>query len=209
MAVINVKRAAVKSQLDSFSVGDIEPYKTFSLPQEYTLIAKPPTAIKNKVSELASLIRTIVPEAYYYSPEQYHATLQTIGKEISPATLSTIESVLQDKPTHATVHGLGMNRHGVAVAVYPDAHVIKLRKKLRSKLGITTTYAEHHSVWDELLWINFMRFTAPLSGGALNKLLSYRDTEIGQYTIGQWDLYKISSRVLAPDKSKLIRIFTT
>ena len=105
--------------------------------------------------------------------------------------------------------GTAVNIHGLSIPVYvsDDTPIIGLRNNLRKAFGTVLDYKEHAAVWDEILWINIMRFTSQPSKELLDFIKSQRDLIIGEYTIDRWEIYQTSSKVLAPEESSLIHTF--
>ncbi|HUB93931.1 MAG TPA: hypothetical protein VMB52_05505 [Verrucomicrobiae bacterium] len=199
----------VNRQLDKLLPEDTEPYETFSVEPTYTLIAQLPENIRSQLHTLTIALSDTFSKHYYYAPVQYHTTLLSLGTSEDVATkLDCIRKAIRGVSIHVEVLGTAANKYGAGVTLYPpDDTVVKLRQKLREAFAITAGYTEHNVVWEQLLWVNILRFSSKPTNRFLEKLREYKDTQLGSYEIRSWDLYKTSSKVLAPESSTWIETF--
>ncbi|HET9411333.1 MAG TPA: hypothetical protein VFO38_00590 [Candidatus Saccharimonadales bacterium] len=198
----------VQRQLAGLAPEDIQPFVSFTIEPIYTLVARPPQNVCDAIAATAHNLKQRFPDHYYYSPDQYHMTLLPV-LALKDDTIQRISQVLT--PLQVTLHGISANKHGVAVAGYPTSEpsLAEMRSILRPIVGNLLDYKEHNEVWDQLLWINFMRFKTQPSHDFLTHIQSLKDLQLPTFTIASWQLYKTTSRVLAPQQSTLIDTIST
>jgi len=83
-----------------------------------------------------------------------------------------------------------------------------MRNELRDKLHKVPDTRNKGTPWDELSWINFVRFTSKPSSRMLDELRKHKSTPFGSFSAHTWELYKTTSRVLDPACSELVERFT-
>lgn len=200
---------AVNRQLTNYTSEQIHPYRDFYVGPIYTLIARPPDFIQRKIISVSEKLAEQLTEHYYYEPNQLHVTLQLIGTDISPKVIEIIQNVLKGKILRVAAHGVGINAHGIAISVYDLSayEVSDIRLKLRKKLALSINYKEHDPIWDELLWVNFMRFNEQPDKEGLSLIKALSNQEIGRFEIKEWQLYKTTSRVLDPIEKRVNTYF--
>lgn len=198
----------VQKQLANLVPEDIQPFASFTVEPIYTLVARPPQNVCDAIAATAHNLQQRFPDHYYYSPDQYHMTLLPV-LELKDETIQRIAQMLT--PVQVTLHGIGANKHGVAVAGYPTSEpsLAEMRNVLRPVVGNLLDYKEHNKAWDQLLWINFMRFKTQPNHDFLTHAQSLKNLQLPDFTISSWQLYKTTSKVLAPQQSTLVDTITT
>lgn len=211
MNILNERRSKeVNDQLFSFEPGDATPTANFVIDPEYTLIARLPRDVSDSIARFANELQHRFPEHYYYSPEQYHLTLVPIPHDIEPArAIELLTPVLNKWHLPIAAHGLACNRFQASAVLYPgEETLIPQRMKLRSVLGIPEqAFTIHRPIWEELLWVNFMRFTVKPETELLAFLREHAKTEIGRFVLGKYELYEVSTKTLDPASSTLLHTF--
>ena len=204
------QQAIVMKQLQSFSTEDITPFASFEIPKIYTLVARPPEDVRVAISRVSDHLQLNYPEHYYYPSAQYHATLLAVSNTVDQESIDIIQRVIKRQHVEVSLQGLGISAHGVSVPVYahkPGA-LGHMRNELRDKLHKVPDTRNKGTPWDELSWINFVRFTSKPSPHMLDDLRKYESTQFGTFSIDTWELYKTTSRVLDPACSELVERFT-
>ncbi len=200
----------VNKQILSLNPGDISPLKTYKVEPIYTLISKPPEDVIKQISDLAEALKNLSPEHYYYPPGQYHCTLMPLStsEDVVQANNNDIRDLISGNPIKVCVVGVAANKHSVAITLYPQGNsFVKLRDKIRELFGTVLDYSEHNQIWEQLMWVHILRFTKTPSEEFLKAVYEFRNKIIGEYEIKGWDLYKTSSKVLAPEDSELVEHF--
>lgn len=202
----NEQKQAVRNQLLTIEQKDITPYKSFDFPPHQSLLAKPSEQLTKHIQSITHSLRTKFPEQYYYQPEQYHATLIAIKSQSVP---TEIKHILHGHPLSVIPSGIGMNAYGMAVPLYPEdpQQLLKLRATLHKSFGAIHNYSEHASVWESMLWVNFMRFKTKPSQDFLDFVRHMPETQLDRYTISSWTLTELWSRVLESTKTKHLATF--
>lgn len=200
----------VEKQLLGFKPEDATPTTDFTIAPEYTLIARLPEHMNEQISALSRALQKRFPEHYYYTPPQYHLTLVPIPTTLtSEAAVALAQPVLAEERMNIHVYGYGVNRFQASAVLYPKGNaVVTLRRKLREAFGIPEqAYTLHRSVWEELLWVNFMRFRIQPSQALLTVLKDHARDEIGRFTLDRYELYRISTKTLDPASSRRLHTF--
>lgn len=101
------------------------------------------------------------------------------------------------------------NRLQAGAVLYPEEEtLVAQRLKLRAALGTPEqAYTVHNSIWEELLWANFMRFTTQPEEKLLESLRGHVNQELGSFVVSKYELYEVSTKTLDPASSKLLYTF--
>lgn len=213
MDPINQQRfLEVQKQLAEFKPEDATPTTDFNIAPEYTLIARLPANINARIHTLSRELQERFPEHYYYSTGQYHLTIVPIPVTIEPKkAIAWATPLLADQRLALQVYGYGANRFQASAVLYPETETLAfLRKKLRAAFGIPDqAYTIHRSVWEELVWVNFMRFTVQPTSDLLKLLRDHARDDLGHCVIDRYELHSVSTKTLAPASSRLIHTFNT
>lgn len=212
MNEINTQRShEIAGQVANFTLQDVTPVTNFDIAPEYTLIAHLPLDINNKLATIGHEIQEKYPDQYYYTPEQYHLTIVPVPREIEPArAIKAIEPIVRDWRLPICVRGLAINRFQSGAVLYPENETLPAKRaELRSALGIPRqAYTDHLNVWEQLLWVNILRFTHQPPMEMLELLRSKATSDIGSFTLSHYELYDISTKTLDPSSSTLLHTFT-
>lgn len=207
----NKQRAvAVAEQLASFRAEEATPATDFTIDPAYTLIAHLPADINDSISAITDKLKTRFPEHYYYPPGQLHLTVIPVPHSMDlDKVIEAITPVVTDWRLPISVRGVVPNRLQAGAVLYPEEEtLVSQRKKLREALGITgQAYTAHGAVWEELLWVNFMRFTAKPEEKLLKLLHAHAQDNLGRFTLNHYELYETSTKTLDPASSKLLYTF--
>lgn len=211
MNSLNERRAStVAEQLLHLRPDDVTPMVDFNVDPEYTLIAHLPEAINSRVDAIVNELKANFPEHYYYSPGQYHLTVVPIPHSMNLAeVIECITPVVKGWRLPICAHGIVANRLQAGAVLYPEEEtLVPQRIKLRAALGIPEqAYTAHNPIWEELLWSNFMRFTARPGGRLLESLRSHINEDLGSFVLSRYELYEVSTKTLDPASSKLLHTF--
>jgi hypothetical protein len=211
MNSLNEQRANVVAELlFNLRPDDTTPTTDFNVSPEYTLIAHLPEHINDSIYAIASKLKEQFPEHYYYSPDQYHLTVVPIPYSMNPARI--IESIAPVvRGWHLPIHARGVvaNRLQAGVVLYPEEETLSShRLKLRAALDIPEqAFTAHNPVWEELLWSNFMRFTAKPEEELLAFLRAHINQDLGSFVLSKYELYEVSTKTLDPTSSKILHTF--
>jgi hypothetical protein len=211
MNSLNEQRAQkITEQLFSLKSDEVTPTTDFTIDPQYTLIAHLPEHINSFINAVVSELKTRFPKQYYYSPSQYHLTVVPIPRSLSPVqVIESIAPIITDwrLPIHA--RGVAANRLQAGTVLYPQEEtLVSQRIRLRAALGILEqAYTAHKLVWDELLWVNFMRFTTKPEEELLEFLRSRASQDFGSFELSRYELYELSTKTLDPASSKLLHTF--
>jgi len=208
---LNQRRfAAVQDQLMSFAAADATPVGSFTIEPTYTLISPIPDSITAKIKAFSDELQKRFPEQYYYLPEQYHLTVVPVPyTHRLEDVIRVLTPLLKDWKLPIEVRGFAMNRFQVSAVLYPDEEsLLPMRQKLRQALAMPDQdFTEHRSIWEELMWVNFMRFTSPPSPELVRMVQAHANDALGHFTLERIDLYEVSTKTRDPQSSVYIHTF--
>lgn len=198
--------AQSKKQLAALSVDTITPSNDFSIKDAYTIVAHPDGETLATFQRIQETCRAIDPQQYYYAPEQLHLTiLGGIDPAKELATVSRAVASVCSSPLVVLLYGLASNQHGASVSAHPyGCSLSDTREKLRKSLcDRGDDYTIHLPTYEQVGWINFLRYQLRPSRDLLDTIRSQSDDYLGVWTIRSLHIYRNSSRVLSSDKRQL------
>jgi 2'-5' RNA ligase len=199
---------AVQAQLGAFKPEDAKVYATFDAEEVYTLNATPSEPVCRAIERISRKLQQAFPEHYYYPPDRYHVTVKSLPiRSNQKDTIRACQPLLDGQEFQIQCHGVGVNPYGASVVAYPLRSIVPLRSSLKRALDEAINYSEHNAIWEELLWITFLRFGAPPSEEFLAALRELADHEFGTFTLDTYGLFISSSKVADPKKCRLIHTF--
>lgn len=211
MTSLNEERAnAVAEQLASFRPEKATPTTDFNVDPEYTLIAHLPENVNISISAIINVLKARFPEHYYYMPSQLHLTVIPVPHSMNlDKAIEAISPIVTNWHLPISVRGVVANRLQAGAVLYPEEEtLVSQRNKLREALGITgQAYTAHNSVWEGLLWVNFMRFTTKPEEELIKLLRAHAKEDLGRFTLSHYELYETSTKTLDPASSKLLYTF--
>jgi hypothetical protein len=205
--IINpVFRAQSWQQLATLQPREVIPFHDSPLPENYTIVLRPPTEVIHTITALQSELQNLNPDHYYYPAEQLHLTI--LGKMETTIAATQIITALQGMiklPYRFVLYGLGSNQLGVSLSAYPDFNMAQLRQQLRQTIGTQgDDYSFHLPAYEQVGWINCLRYTHEPSLELLAYLRDQRDRFFGVADFPVVQLYKNRSKVLSPHLTELI-----
>jgi hypothetical protein len=210
MNKLNEQRAQKVAKQLNLKPEDVIPTTDFSVSPEYTLIAHLPENSNNSISKIVNELKIRFPEHYYYAPDQYHLTVVPIPHSMNLAQIiNSIAPIIKNWRLPIYACGVVANRLQAGAVLYPEEEtLVTHRMKLRAALGIPRqAYTAYDPVWEELLWVNFMRFTTKPEEALLEFLRDHVKEDLGNFVLNRYELYEVSTKTLDPASSKLLHTF--
>jgi hypothetical protein len=210
MNKLNEQRAQKVAKQLNLKPEDVTPTTDFSVSPEYTLIAHLPENSNNSISKIVNELKIRFPEHYYYAPDQYHLTVVPIPHSMNLSQIiNSIAPIIKNWRLPICACGVVANRLQAGAVLYPEEEtLVTHRMKLRAALGIPRqTYTAYDPVWEELLWVNFMRFTTKPEEALFEFLRKHVKEDLGNFVLSRYELYEVSTKTLDPASSKLLHTF--
>jgi 2'-5' RNA ligase len=201
---------AVQDQLMSFTAADATPVDSFTIEPTYTLIGSLPQPIVAKMKAFSDELQRHFSDQYYYAPEQYHLTIVPVPHTHNPEDIiRLLAPLLKGWRLPIQVKGFALNRFQVSAVLYPgEETLLPMRQKLRQVLAMPDQdFTEHRSIWEELAWTNFMRFTSSPPSALVKMVQDHAHDVLGDFTLEHFDLYEVSTKTRDPASSVHIHTF--
>ena len=195
-------------QLKNLRPEHIEIFDYEDLPQNDTAVFRLDKSTIETIKELQTKLRTYSDDQYYYPTDQLHITLiGNLDININPKriTIALKKCLTGYKDLEFVLLGLGSNQYGSSISAYPTFNLAKLRNNLRQEIGSQgDDYSIHLSAYEEVGWINYLRYLNRPDHKFLELLYKQKDTFFGYCKPRSLELYTNSSKVLASDSTSLV-----
>lgn len=199
------------TQLRELKPSNISLFSTDQITENFTLVFRPDNLTVDKILKLYSKLQLIEPNQFYYPSETLHLTLignLPINLE-HQKIITSVERVIKQQSYKFKLYGLGSNNYCSSISAYPiNFSLHSLRQELRNRLGTTgDNYSSILQSYEYMGWINYLRYLNKPSQQFLDKLYSYNEAFFGEMIPETLELYKNTSKVLAPTKAHLLHSF--
>ena len=166
-----------------------------------------PSQISAGIMQVSDEIRSAYPNHFYYSPERLHTTLLArIPKDTSIDILvGIITKYKKLYPFHLLFEGIGASNRIISVPafdLYDQIHAF--RAAIRTKVTSSDDYTKYDPVWEQILWVNFVRFQSVPDQSLFKFVLRFKTRIYGYLSDPPVELYLNQSQTLDPKYSKLI-----
>lgn len=206
-SIVREFREQSLGQLKQLEQSDVVVFDSKPILENYTIVAHLDDKTSNAVVSLQEELKEIDAKQYYYPTEQLHLTLLgNINIATNPERIAEAVRVAFKSPIVFVLFGLGSNKYCASMSAYPhNFSVSGCRSTLRNIIGETgDDYSIHLPAYEEVGWINFMRYEQQPKAELLKELYANRDTYFGEFVVRKVSLYLNRSKVLAPDQAELI-----
>jgi hypothetical protein len=208
---INNYQAQVLDQIRHLKGDACQLYTDDLLESEiYSINIRIPEEISQTIKAVSDDICKEFPNQFYYPPSLYHFTVLARIPITFPEDqlITSITSARKRYPFKLVLQGIGAATRGVSIPGYDrNANIFQLRTALRNSVGQADDYTKYHPVWENILWINFIRYRQKPPDEFFTYIQKFNDAIYGEITNPPFYLYTNQSQTLDPKLSKLISVF--
>lgn len=204
-------REASRKQLQTLKPEDIIIFDDKPIPENYTVIIRPKDETLEIIQNIIKQLKLIEPKQFYYPTESIHMTLiGNIDISIHPDIIvNSVQQIMNKYTMKFILQGLGSNNLCVSINTYPfEFSIHEIRNVLRKMLNHQgEDYQKFIEYYEYIGWINICRYLQIPQQSFLHLLYSYRDKIFGELVPVSIEIYKTTSKILAADRSTLIKKF--